>query len=229
MLPHDSFDVASSLLTAVEVFDGSSIVDPVVVSGSFWGSLQRQLISVLLGQFLAAIVFGLVASFFASQISNAKDFIFSRLLDETSNNNQQRPFIRADSPEYSRRVDTVTPDYGRLLICLLIDFVGSANEIIPIVGEFADLVSAPLAAVALQKLFGGSKAIFLFEFAEEILPFTDIIPFATICWVVDTYFPESDIAGIFQLGSYKQGAASAPSTSDAIDTTAEVLDTRDRK
>ncbi|KAL3893542.1 MAG: hypothetical protein SGARI_008113 [Bacillariaceae sp.] len=220
MVPPD-FDVAvSSILTAVDVFDGSSIVDPVVVSGSFWGSLQRQIISVILGQFLAAIVFGAITTFFASQLGNVKEFVFTKLLNEQTSDNKQ--FIKADSPEYKRA--SVEPDFGKLAICLLIDFVGSANEIIPFVGEFADIVSAPLAASALQNLFGGSKTVFFFEFAEEILPFTDIIPFATICWVIDTYFPESDIAGVFQLGKYS-GAAQA----DAIDTTAEVMDTRDRK
>ena len=220
-MPPDFHAVSSSILTAVDVFDGSSIVDPVVVSGSFWGSLQRQLISVILGQFLAAIVFGAITTFFASQINNVKEFVFSKLLDDQQTGNN-KPFIKADSPEYKRA--TVEPDFNKLILCLLIDFVGSANEIIPFVGEFADIVSAPLAATALQNLFGGSKVIFFFEFAEEILPFTDIIPFATICWVIDTYFPESDIAGVFQLGKYS-GAAQA----EAIDTTAEVIDTRERK
>jgi len=63
--------------------------------------------------------------------------------------------------------------------------------------------------------------LFFFEFAEEILPFTDIIPFATLCWVVDTYFPDSDVAGVLQLGVYNPSATA--SDKEAIDTTAETL------
>ena len=44
--------------------------------------------------------------------------------------------------------------------------------------------------------------MFALEFAEEILPLTDILPLATICWVVETYFGDSDIARILQVGVY---------------------------
>ncbi len=212
----------SDLLLSVDVFDGSSIVDPVVVSSSFWNTLQRQIISVILGQVLAAIVFTVVASFFASQLSNFRDFFVLKFLSETPSFNNKE-FIKADSPKYYERVTqkaSVSPDYGKLLICLAIDLIGSSSELIPILGEFTDILTAPIAATLLQNLFGGSKIIFFFELTEEILPFTDIIPFATLCWVVDTYFPDSDIASVFQLGQFNAKRAEQ----NAIDTTAETLE-----
>ena len=51
----DSIASSSFHLSDVAVFDGSSIVDPVVVSNSFWSGLQRQFLSVILGQFIATI------------------------------------------------------------------------------------------------------------------------------------------------------------------------------
>lgn len=223
MLPAD---LRSNLLLSVDVFDGSSIVDPVVVSGAFWGSLQRQIISVILGQFLAAVVFTILASFFATQLSSVREFVVSKIFPDNNNGAQKagtKEFIRADSSEYQRK--TATPDLGKLLICLAIDFVGSSSELIPILGEFTDIVTAPLAATLLQNQFGGSKAVFFFEFAEEILPFTDIIPFATLCWIIDTYFPESDVAGVFQLGRFR---ANADLKGEAIDVDVDTFEERKR-
>ncbi|KAG7371974.1 hypothetical protein IV203_018116 [Nitzschia inconspicua] len=215
-------DLGSNILLSVDVFDGSSIVDPVVVSGSFWSSLQRQVLSVILGQLLAAIVFTVVASFFASQLSGLRDFVVSKFLSDTSSSSTStKEFIRADSPEYQRTVARRPPDFGKLLICIAIDLAGSSSELVPILGEFVDILTAPLAATLLQNQFGGSKAVFFFEFAEEILPFTDIIPFATLCWVIDTYFPESAVAGVFQLGRFR---VDEQLSREAIDVDADTLD-----
>jgi hypothetical protein len=225
MLPPD---LGSNLLLSVDLFDGSSIVDPVVVSGSFWSSLQRQLLSVILGQLVAAVVFTLLASLFAAQLSSLREFVLSKFGSGTSssnsNNNINKEFIRADSSEYRRA--TVQPDFGKLLICIAIDLVGSSSELIPILGELTDIVTAPLAATLLQNQFGGSKVVFFLEFAEEILPFTDVIPFATLCWVIDTYFPESDIAGVFQLGNFR---ATNTLTQQVIDVTAESTEGNSKK
>jgi len=213
----DVMTSSSFHLSDVSVFDGSSIVDPVVVSGSFWSTLQRQFLSVILGQFIATVVFAVVASFLAPQLSALRDTVLSKLTNNDAVNNtseaRKRPFIKADT--VARQ-----PDFGKLLICLLIDIVGTSSEALPILGELTDVITAPAAALILQNLYpGSSKFVFAFEFAEEILPLTDFIPFATICWVVDTYFPESSVADVFQLGSYS--AVTAEEKAEAFDTTAE--------
>lgn len=216
----DSMTSSSFHMSAIEVFDGSSIVDPVVVSSSFWSSLRSQFLSVILGQFIASVVFAILASFLAPQLSALRDTVLSKFTnnDSADNNSQMptKPFIRADS------IARPAPDFGKLLVCLLIDIIGASSEALPIVGEFTDILTAPAAALILQNLYpGSSKFVFLFEFAEEILPLTDFIPFATICWVVDTYYPESSIADVFQLGNYNGSAVTTAEELDSFDTSVE--------
>ena len=72
-----------------------------------------------------------------------------------------------------------------LVFCLLMDLLGLATFAIPGIGEFGDLVWAPISAYIFYRSFGGWKGAFggLFNFVEEILPFTDFIPTFTIMWV----------------------------------------------
>ena len=98
--------------------------------------------------------------------------------NNNSNNNPGKTFIKAT--DMNNNSNNVTPDFGKLLACLAIDVVGSSSEIIPILGELTDVVYAPIAATLLRSLYGGSNVIFALEFAEEILPFTDILPLATL-------------------------------------------------
>jgi hypothetical protein len=240
MAAHIMMNTPTTLhLSAVEIFDGSSIVDPVVISTSFWSALQRQIISVILGQIFAAVVFSILASFLAPQLSSFRDFILSKFTTNENENNTSsssgilsaKPFIKADSI-----VVRPEPDFGKLTICLLIDIIGVSSEAVPILGELTDIISAPISAAVLQNLFpGSSKFVFLFELTEEILPFTDIIPFATICWVIDTYYPESSVADIFQLGkNYVDAVETSTSTAatakqqnkfnSVVDTTAGTID-----
>ena len=168
----------SSLVTAVEVFDGSSIVNPEVVSTVFWTSLKGKIIAVVLGQVLAAVAFALLSSFFASQISQLGSFAAKTFFGQSPEANGKKAttktFIKAGQAE-----KPVTPDFGKLFLCLAIDIFGSFSELVPLFGELTDVIYAPIAATALRSLYG-SNVIFALEFAEEILPFTDILPLATI-------------------------------------------------
>lgn len=73
-----------------------------------------------------------------------------------------------------------------LAICILLDLIGYASFTLPILGEFSDLVWAPLSSLLFYKLFGGKMGIFggAFSFLEELLPFTDFIPTFTIAWFI---------------------------------------------
>lgn len=72
-----------------------------------------------------------------------------------------------------------------LLFCLVMDAVGYATYAIPFLGEFADVLWAPLSAFIFFRSFGGLKGTFgsLFNFAEELLPWTDFVPSFTLMWV----------------------------------------------
>lgn len=71
-----------------------------------------------------------------------------------------------------------------LVFCILMDLIGYASFTLPGMGEFGDVLWAPVSAFLFYKTFGGWKGAFggLFNFAEEILPFTDFIPTFTIAW-----------------------------------------------
>ena len=71
-----------------------------------------------------------------------------------------------------------------LLICVLLDAVGMMSFTLPLIGDFGDVIWAPLSAIIYMKMFGGKMGIFggAFSFLEEILPVTDIIPTFTLSW-----------------------------------------------
>lgn len=69
------------------------------------------------------------------------------------------------------------------------DLIGMASFSIPLIGEFSDIIWAPLSAFIYYRAFGGTKGAFggLFSFVEELLPGTDIIPTFTLTWVYQHY------------------------------------------
>jgi len=71
-------------------------------------------------------------------------------------------------------------------LCVLLDLVGMATYIFPALGEFVDVIWAPISGYIFFKLFGGRLGAIgsVLNFLEEILPFTDIIPSFTIAWFI---------------------------------------------
>src|SRR5450432_2839715 len=59
-----------------------------------------------------------------------------------------------------------------LLFCILMDAIGCATYVLPGIGEFGDIIWAPISAIIFYKTFGGWKGAFggVFNFIEEILP-----------------------------------------------------------
>jgi hypothetical protein len=162
---------------AVETFDGSSIVDPVVVSNVSWTSLKAKFLSVVIGQILAALVFVLLTTFFASQMQKLTQFVTTTLFSKENLDKATGTVVGKARASMSN--SSIEPNFGKLLACILIDVVGTSSEAIPLLGEVTDVVWAPIAGTLLRSLYG-SNILFVLEFAEEILPFTDILPLATI-------------------------------------------------
>jgi hypothetical protein len=73
-----------------------------------------------------------------------------------------------------------------LIPCILLDVIGMATYLIPALGEFADIIWAPLSAYLFFKLFGGRFGMIggVLNFLEEIIPWTDFIPSFTIAWYI---------------------------------------------
>lgn len=80
-------------------------------------------------------------------------------------------------------VERKTPS---LAACIIMDFLGYATYAVPFLGEFADIIWAPISAMIFFRMFGGAKGVFggMFNFVEEILPGLDFIPTFTIMWFV---------------------------------------------
>ena len=76
------------------------------------------------------------------------------------------------------------------------DLIGMFTYIIPALGEFADIIWAPISAMIFYKMFGGRIGLIggVLNFVEEILPFTDFIPSFTIAWFVRKYQIEKQLS-----------------------------------
>ena len=76
----------------------------------------------------------------------------------------------------------------KLALCLMLDAVGYISFTIPLIGEFSDILWAPVAAIISYKKFGAKRGKYtaLTTFTEELLPITDIIPsFTLFCILFD--------------------------------------------
>lgn len=72
-----------------------------------------------------------------------------------------------------------------LILGLLFDGIGMLSFSIPLIGEFSDVVWAPIAGFLMTRMYKGNlgKVAGVFAFLEEIIPFTDVIPSFTLTWI----------------------------------------------
>ena len=76
--------------------------------------------------------------------------------------------------------------YKLLLLSVLFDGVGMLSFVIPFVGEFSDVVWAPLSAFIMFKMYKGTEGKIggLVSFVEEAGVFgTDFLPTFTLTWI----------------------------------------------
>lgn len=74
--------------------------------------------------------------------------------------------------------------YSKLLLSLFLDAMGYISFIIPGIGEFSDIIWAPLSGFIMTKLYKGKsgKIAGVIAFLEEAFPFSDVVPTFTIMW-----------------------------------------------
>jgi hypothetical protein len=77
------------------------------------------------------------------------------------------------------------PKYRNLLLGLLSDGIGMLSFAIPGIGEFSDVIWAPIAGWLMTRLYKGrvGQAAGLITFAEELIPGMDIVPTFTLTWI----------------------------------------------
>ena len=80
--------------------------------------------------------------------------------------------------------------YLKLLVSLLLDALGFVSFVIPGIGEFSDIIWAPVSAYIMTKLYKGKvgKVAGVITFLEEAFPFSDVVPTFTIMWVYTYVF-----------------------------------------
>ena len=73
----------------------------------------------------------------------------------------------------------------KLLLSIILDLIGSASYVIPGFAELSDIIWAPVSAWIMTRMYKGTsgKVGAIISFAEEALPFTDIIPSFTLMWL----------------------------------------------
>ena len=76
-----------------------------------------------------------------------------------------------------------------LALCIAMDLIGVATYALPIMGEWGDLIWAPLSAFIFYRTFGGMTGAIgsMVNLVEEILPGSDIIPTFTIGYFYTKY------------------------------------------
>jgi hypothetical protein len=81
------------------------------------------------------------------------------------------------------------PNYAKLLLSLLFDAIGMASFVIPGIGEFSDVIWAPLSYWLMTKMYAGrlGQVSGLINFVEEAIPGMDYIPTFTLTWLYDTF------------------------------------------
>lgn len=75
--------------------------------------------------------------------------------------------------------------YKHLIFGIVFDVIGMLSFTIPYVGEFGDVIWAPLSGIIIAKMYPNKvgKVAGVFSFLEELIPFTDVIPTFTFTWI----------------------------------------------
>ncbi len=88
----------------------------------------------------------------------------------------------------NENIQTLTPVNNKtrdLFLGILFDVIGMLTYAVPFLGEFADVVWAPISGILMVWLYKGSigKVGGIFSVIEELLPGMDFIPTFTLAWI----------------------------------------------
>lgn len=83
------------------------------------------------------------------------------------------------------QIDTTDNKKRNLILGILFDAIGMLSFTVPFVGEFSDVIWAPIAGYLMTTMYKGNvgKVGGVITFLEEILPFSDFIPTFTLTWI----------------------------------------------
>ncbi len=91
--------------------------------------------------------------------------------------------------------------YKKLGLSVLFDALGMLSFVIPGVGEFSDIIWAPLAAWLMIKMYKGAagKTAGFITFIEEAIPGLDFIPTFTIMWLYTYVFKKEKYEDVIEV------------------------------
>lgn len=75
--------------------------------------------------------------------------------------------------------------YKKLILGIVFDGIGMLSFSIPFLGEFSDVLWAPVSGFLMTRMYKGriGKIAGIISFVEEMFPFTDFIPSFTLTWI----------------------------------------------
>jgi hypothetical protein len=83
------------------------------------------------------------------------------------------------------QVSKINNKTRNLILGLLFDAIGMVSFAVPFIGEFSDVIWAPLAGFLMTWMYKGTigRVGGVIAFLEEVLPFSDVIPTFTLTWI----------------------------------------------
>lgn len=133
---------------------------------------------------IAGIILALSSRTGRARVEAVMDPIIRRLTHTSTG--QQLLYETGPRPSPLKVAKTFAPKgkWERLVLSLVLDAIGSSSYLIPVLGEFTDLAWAPVFAVCVAAMYSESSPYAHYVgLIEELLPFTDIIPTATLAWI----------------------------------------------
>ena len=93
------------------------------------------------------------------------------------------------------RIEKANYKIRNLILGILFDAIGMFSFTIPYLGEFSDVIWAPIAGFLMTWMYKGTvgKVGGIFAFLEEIIPFTDFIPSFTLTWIYNYWIKKGSI------------------------------------
>lgn len=86
---------------------------------------------------------------------------------------------------YFSHIVKLSSKYKYLLLGLLFDGIGMLSFVIPGIGEFSDVIWAPIAGWLMTRMYKGRSGQIagMVTFIEELIPGLDVIPSFTLMWI----------------------------------------------
>lgn len=150
---------------------------------------------VVVGTVLGAIAMVALGLYFStssgrSQVQTLLHPVVQTMISTSSG--QRLIYVTGPRPTPVNVAKAVLPEHiwGKLIVSLVLDACGSASYLLPLVGEGFDIAWAPLQTIMIIAMYDAtSPNLKYLSFMEEILPLTDIVPSATLGWLMEYAYP----------------------------------------